>query len=48
MPYNHVQIYHYSGTGNSYRVAKWLDQAVQDNGVDSTLLAHQQPLSRRR
>ena len=37
MKYDHVLINYYSGTGNSYRVACWLDQAARDSSAATTL-----------
>ena len=35
MPYTEALFYFMSGTGNSYRVACWLDEAAKEKGIKS-------------
>ena len=37
MKYDHIVTAYYSGTGNSYRVARWLEKTAQESGATSTL-----------
>ncbi len=43
MLYNHILTYHYSGTGNSYRVAKWIEEAADESGAACTLQSINSP-----
>jgi Pyruvate/2-oxoacid:ferredoxin oxidoreductase delta subunit len=43
MLYNHILTYHYSGTGNSYRVAKWINEAAGESDAACTLLPISSP-----
>ena len=43
MSYSHTLIYHYSGTGNSFRVAKWIEKAASESGAACTLQSINNP-----
>ena len=45
MLYNHIFTYYYSGTGNSYRVARWIEQAASEGGTACTLQSINSPYS---
>lgn len=36
--YKHATVFFWSGTGNSFRVAKWLEMTASDKGVETQLL----------
>ncbi len=38
MSYNNIIIYFMSGTGNSYRAAKWMGQVAEDNDVNTKVI----------
>ena len=43
MSYSHTLIYHYSGTGNSFRVAKWIEEAADESGTACALQSINNP-----
>jgi ferredoxin len=39
MPYKHAVIYYWSGTGNSYRVSRWMGKIAGENGLTTKVVS---------